>query len=126
MFTYGGQSGILAHVDFNSDIRVGKYYLDLCVLDELGVGCLLQALREGKSIFIDEIGPMELKSLLFRETVQKVFDQDRQVLATIVLRDSPFTKALKLRHDVTLFEVKRENQENLIAEVLRQLQVANT
>jgi nucleoside-triphosphatase len=121
LVTLNGQDGMLAHVDIKSPTRLGKYRLDLSVLGGLGIESLWRALAQGHVVVIDEIGPMELKSALFRQTVLKILDQAQRVLATIVRRDSPFTAALKSRADVTLIEVTPSNREALVQELVDEL-----
>jgi len=122
LVTLDGREGILAHIDFKSPVRVGKYGLDLGVLEGPGVESLRTALRHQCLAVIDEIGPMELRSALFRQTVLQVLDEAPRVLGTIVQRESPFTETIKARSDVTVIEVSRANRDALIDELLRRIQ----
>ena len=69
---------------------------------------------------IDEIGPMEIRSAIFRETVNEALDSPESVsgvLATIFARSLPFTDAIKSRPDVTLIEVRPDNRDRLVSEL---------
>jgi hypothetical protein len=55
-------------------------------------------------VVIDEIGPMEIRSPIFREAVNDALESKLPVLATIFARRLTFTEAIKSRPDVTLIE----------------------
>jgi len=115
--TLDGEEAVFAHVDLKTPEHVGKYALDLSALERIGVGALRQAVRARRLVVIDEIGPMEIRSPIFRDAVNEAFDSEVPVLATIFARPLPFTEAIKSRPDVTLIEVCRENRDRLVAEL---------
>jgi nucleoside-triphosphatase len=117
MVTLAGQEALLAHVDFKTPLRVGKYGLDLSALDTVGVAALREAMRARHLAVLDEIGPMELRSAIFRDVVAEIFEIGVPVLATITARPFPFTNALKKRSDVKVIEVRATNREQLVSEL---------
>jgi nucleoside-triphosphatase len=117
--TLEGNEAVLAHVDFNT-ARVGKYGLDLSALDTVGVEALRKALDAGQLVVIDEIGPMEIRSRIFRDVVQQALDSRVAVLGTVTARSFAFTDAIKRRRDVTVIEVRRDNREQLVSELADQ------
>jgi nucleoside-triphosphatase len=121
LVTLNGRSAVLAHVDFTSPQRVGKYGLDLSALDGLGVSAVRAALEGGGLVVIDEIGPMEVRSARFRQVVLEVLDSDAPLLGTIASRDAPFTDRVKRHPAVKLIEVTRANREALAALILEML-----
>src|SRR6266566_1375569 len=112
-----GNEGVLAHVDFTTPERVGKYRLDLSALEAVGVDAIRKAVHGERLIVIDEIGPMEIRSAPFREAVVDALDSELPVLATIFLRSLPFTDAIKSRPDVELIEVRPNNREELVPQM---------
>jgi nucleoside-triphosphatase len=66
---------------------------------------------------IDEIGPMEIRSAIFRDAVNEALESEVPVLGTIFARPLLFTDAIKARPDVTLIEVRPDNRERLISEL---------
>jgi len=116
--TLDGRRATLAHVDIRSPQRVGKYGVDLAALDGLAVQVVHLALELGGLVVIDEIGPMELLSTLFRQVVLEALESDASLLATIVQRSTPFTDAFKRRPEVTLMEVRPDNREHLPGDIL--------
>ena len=66
---------------------------------------------------VDEIGPMEFRSALFRGAVIEALNSGAPVLATIVARSLPFAGAIRKRPDVRLMEIRRDNRERLVSEL---------
>ncbi|PYL80266.1 MAG: AAA family ATPase [Verrucomicrobia bacterium] len=117
IITLDGQEALLAHVDFKTPERVGKYGLDLSALETVGVEALREAVHARQLVVIDEIGPMELRSPIFRDVVNQALDSGAPILATISARSLPFTGAIKERPDVTVIEVRPGNREQLAYEL---------
>lgn len=116
--TLDGEEGILARTDLPFPYRVGKYYVNLKDLEEIGVRSLEGALREKNLIIVDEIGKMELLSSKFREVVEKIFDSEKDVVATIKKSSDPFVEKIKNRNDVVIFELNEKNRNSLLNEIL--------
>jgi nucleoside-triphosphatase len=115
--TLDGKESPLAHVDFKTTERVGKYGLDLSALETVGIEALRTAVRARQLVVIDEIGPMEIRSPIFRDVVNEAFNSGAPILATITARSFPFTDAIKKRDDVTMIEVRRNNRDQLVSEL---------
>jgi nucleoside-triphosphatase len=116
-----GDEAVFAHVDFTTPERIGKYRLDLTALEAVGVKAIRQAVQARRLIVIDEIGPMEIRSAIFRDAVSAALDSGMPVLGTIVARSLPFADAIKLRPDVTVVEVRPDNREKLVSELANKL-----
>jgi nucleoside-triphosphatase len=116
--TLDGKEGVFAHVNFKTQQRVGKYGLYLSPLETIGIEALHEAVRARQLPVIDEIGPMEIRSPIFRDVVNEALDSRAPVLGTITARPFPFTNAIKKRRDVTLIEVRGDNREQLVSELL--------
>jgi nucleoside-triphosphatase len=65
VITLDGEEAVLAHVNLNTEQRVGKYGLDLHALERIGTEAIRMAVRARQLVVIDEIGPMEIKSRIF-------------------------------------------------------------
>jgi nucleoside-triphosphatase len=107
----------LAHVEIDSQYRVGRYGVDkdgfeefLTILDLLNPNVEL--------IVIDEIGKMELFSNRFRNLVRDALNADKQVLATIALKGNDFIREIKQRLDIHLLEVTHANRNRLLEAIL--------
>lgn len=117
--TLEGEEAVLAHVNFNTTQRVGKYGLDLRVLQSIGAEAICTAVRARRLVVIDEIGPMEIRSPVFCDVVNDALDSGEPILGTITARSFPFTDAIKKRLDITLIELRSDNREQLVLELSR-------
>jgi nucleoside-triphosphatase len=117
LVTLEGKSGVLAHVKYKSRERVGKYGVDLKVMDEIGVTALLDAIASCDVIIIDEIGKMELFSDKFKDAVIKAVESGKKVLGTVMLTSNSFAGALKRRSEVELIPVTRTNNGQVMEEI---------
>lgn len=122
LVTLDGQEGILAHVASRSPHRVGRYGVNLDVLEALALPALGAVLRAEALAVVDEIGPMEILSHHFREAIARLLDSPRPLFGTIVARSTPFTDAVKARHSVTLVTVTPSEREALVGDLLRKLE----
>jgi len=119
--TLDGRRGVLAHVDIKGQPRVGKYGVDMGVMEGLAARAMSQAAEQGALVVVDEIGPMEILSSVFCETLVKVLDMRVPLLGTIVQRRLPFSDRVKRRQDVQLIEVHAGNQDELVETILAHL-----
>jgi len=121
------QRGWLAHINQPTGPKISKYRVNLTDLDAIGVGSILDAIRNADIIIVDEIGPMELFSSAFRDAVVQAVESRKPVLGTIHfgLRNS-LISSIKTREDAEIFEVTYENRETLhnliIGKVVQSLQ----
>jgi len=63
--------------------RVGKYCVNIEGIERLGVSAIMKALRGEEVVIIDEVGPMELMSKRFQESVYEVLEEARIVVLTV-------------------------------------------
>ncbi len=117
LVTLDGQRTILAQVEIRSPYRVSKYGVDTGCLDRVGVFALRQAAEECALVIIDEIGKMELFSVDFRKTVLQIIDSGKRVLGTIMIIPNSWADAIKLKPQVKLVEVTRDNHQEVLAEL---------
>jgi nucleoside-triphosphatase len=107
-----GKRRTLAHVDIRGRHRVGKYGVDIGGFEEF-----LETLDlmdpNVELIVIDEIGKMELFSVRFRSFVCNAFNSDKQVLASIPIKENDFIRKIKQGIDIHLFEVTHGNRDHL-------------
>ncbi|MBP2146839.1 nucleoside-triphosphatase [Methanofollis sp. W23] len=117
---FDGRRVLFAHVHSVSHHRVGQYGVDLQAFDAyLETTSLDQA--ETGLVVIDEIGRMECLSTRFRSLVTKLLDGPIPVVATVALRGDRFIEEVKVRHDVEMVVVTRENRDALLPQVRRSL-----
>ena len=101
--------------------RVGKY----CVYVE-NVDFIVKILEEeiGKKsysmIVIDEIGKMELFSPSFKRFLLTSLEEQK-VVGTIMMRDNSFSKEIKNRSDVRLYNIDRTNRDRIKQIILKKI-----
>jgi nucleoside-triphosphatase len=116
--TLDGKEGVLAHIAIESPFRVGKYGVDISVLDSLGVDAIYDAIKNNELIVIDEIGKMELFSPRFITAVQDALSSPKRVLGTITLKPHPLADAIRQSRSIRVAELTRNNQKYVLAEIL--------
>ncbi len=77
-----GWEKVLASTNFRTSYRVGKYFVNIDVIEEASKW-LLQKINSGKIIVIDEVGKMEWYSEGFRRLFYFVLEEDVNLLAVV-------------------------------------------
>ncbi|MCS7385912.1 MAG: NTPase [archaeon GB-1867-005] len=113
--------GWLAHVNFKTRVRVGKYGVNLRDLESIGVNAISKALTSADVIVIDEVGPMELKSKSFENAVYTAFKSGKPVIAVIHWRLSGAMQRVFSNLNPEVFEVTLQNRERLPEIILRRI-----
>lgn len=122
ILTMDAREGVMAHVDIQSPDRIGKYGVDLTVIDTLAVESLQRAISEKSLIIIDEIGPMELLSSKFKGEVLDVINGDSDVLGTVAKRKNEFINQIRRLPNVTILEIFPGNREQIVEDVVSRLE----
>jgi len=117
----GGGSAVMAHVGFTEGPRVGRYRVDVPAFERIALPAIERATRADGVAVIDELGRMELYSGAFVHAVQRLFDQDVPVAATVHARSHPLTDALRQRPGIEQLTVTRAAYEELLARVTARL-----
>jgi nucleoside-triphosphatase len=115
--TFDGREVIMAHVDTASRARVGKYGVDLAVVDDLARSTL--GADTGAEVYlVDEIGKMECFSSRFVAAMRALLDGATPVVATVALRGAGLIAQVKTRGDAGCWMVTRANRDELPDRVL--------
>ena len=116
-----GERRTLAHVEIDSQHRVGRYGVDTNGFEEF-LAALDLLNPDVELIVIDEIGKMELFSDRFKSFVRMALNSDKQVLASISLKGNKFIREIKQRLDIHLLEVTHDNRDRLPEAIMERLQ----
>jgi len=119
--TLFGMEGVLAHKDFKSKYRVGRYGVAVTGFEKIVSRELERCLRGKSIIIIDEVGKMELFSRRFQELVLNCLDAPNPVLGTIMYSYHPLVEKVKKREDVKLFEVTKKNRNQMVDILVKEL-----
>jgi len=109
-----GQRGWLAHVNQPTGPQVSKYRVNLYDLDQIGVNAIRNTLRDAEVVIVDEVGPMELFSAVFKQVIKDAVDSQKLVLGVIHHRArDPIIDSIKKRSDAEIIEVTVGNRHEL-------------
>jgi nucleoside-triphosphatase len=112
--TLAGKQGTLAHVKNQSQIRIGKYGVNIDDIDQVAVPSMVPP-KPDEIVVIDEIGKMECRSPLFRKTLLDILNGQHQVIGLIAQKGDPFIQKIKERGDVLLVPVSEQNRDSLVS-----------
>jgi len=120
--TLDGNEGVLAHVDYATKHRVGRYGVDIALFERIAIPVLDQAVQKERLIVIDEIGKMELFSQKFYEILRRILDHPgANILGVICQGRDPRVAEIKKRPDVELLPVTHENRQILPSQIIGRL-----
>jgi nucleoside-triphosphatase len=109
---FGGERGVIAHLDLPHTHRVGKYGVDVAIIDRLAVETLRPDEKHDVYL-VDEIGKMECLSARFVKAMRVLMDTGRFMVATISRKGGGFIVEVKARPDVVLWEVTQANRDTM-------------
>jgi nucleoside-triphosphatase len=111
---------ILAHVDFASRQRVGKYGVDVQSFDDY-LRIRDFAGSAGRLVIIDEIGKMECFSELFVRMIVDILDSDKTIIATIAEKGGGVIQQVRNRDDVHLIKIDTGNRDSMVDLIVHML-----
>lgn len=121
IITLSGEIALLAtklpEKRFAREARLGMYRINVGAVDEVAVPALQKAAASGKLVVVDEIGPMELFSPIFRSVVLQILDSDVPLLGAVMQRSHPFSDVVKRHERVHLIIVTHQNRDEVPAQV---------
>lgn len=114
-----GAEGWLARVGDGVGPRIGMYNVVSEDLEEIGVSSLKRAI-EGPTdiVLVDEIGPMEMTSGLFREALAKLLSPRGMVIATAKYGSHyPEVETASRTAESVSLEVSKDNREEVMQKI---------
>ncbi len=108
--TLDGKTGILADVNLKTNVKVGKYYVNLKDIEEVAIPSIDLS---SDIIIIDEIGKMECLSKNFVNKVLNVLDSDKILVGTIKEKGDEIINRIKSRNDVKIIKLTIENRDEI-------------
>jgi len=118
--SFDGRTARLADVSSRSPHRIGRYGVDLQALERVAKPAL--ALDESGVYLVDEIGKMECLSSTFVKAVVRLLDSRRPLVATVAQRGAGFIVDIKRHPNAELWQVTRENRDDLPARIVSWLE----
>lgn len=113
--TLSGKTGILSHVNMESDYRISRYGVDLETFEALCISELESAIQDNniKYIIIDEIGPMQVFSEKYKELLINLLNCDKPIIGTIFMNAYEWLDDFKKQKNVNLIEITFDNRDSL-------------
>lgn len=123
-----GRIGTLAtsspEPEFRSKAMVGRFRVNVEVVDTIVIDALQKAVEENRVVIIDEIGPMELFSERFQQAVLDILNHDElKVIGTIVDRSFELTDQIKQHPRVKLVRLDEQNRDTMFEELADMLNI---
>jgi nucleoside-triphosphatase len=111
-----GEESWLAKVNHQSPFRVGKYGVLVESIDRFAER--IESYKNADLVVIDEVGPMELKSPKFIESIEKLLESDVSCLFSIHLKSQhPILR--RIRSEFEVITLNESNRDMLVDEVVR-------
>ena len=121
--TFEGVERIMAHVDLPGPHRVGKYGVDVSVVDQLAASEL--TVNPAIDLFlVDEIGKMECCSQRFESAMRRLLNSRALLVAAIARKGGGLIAEAKEAQGVELWELTRANRDELPDHVTAWLRAA--
>lgn len=124
--TSHGFSAVIAQLEVPTPNIVGRFFVNIPAID--AVLPQVWTFDASDTLYIDEIGQMQLLSHEFANLVARYFDSSNTCIATISqIHVHEFTETLRKRNDVILLELSpenREEQKKLVQSLLRKIEKA--
>jgi len=112
------RQGIIAHKDFDSEVDVSGYRVNVKDLEEIGVPAILDAIDSCDLVIVDEVGKMEMCSEKFIGAVKLLLDSDKCILMTLHKKSRhPLLQDIRRRDDVRIIEVTRMGKTVLYSQI---------
>ena len=115
-----GEEGWLATKSAGLGPRIGSYTVNTPDLERIGAGSLRNAARgDAPLILIDEVGPMEMTSPIFRRELMEVFKSGKATIATVKYGSNyeEVVQVSKPEESQTLL-MSRENRDSLFGQLI--------
>jgi nucleoside-triphosphatase len=116
-----GQEGWLAKKDVGTGPRVGSYVVVSADLEKIGVTALQRSMNGAADlVIVDEIGPMEMTSVSFRNNISRVLTGRKTVVATVKF-GSRYPEVEDTWRRSLHWEITKENRESIYRRIIRQV-----
>ena len=116
-----GKEGWLARKEPGAGPRVGSYVVVPDDLEKIGVAALERSMNGAADlVIVDEIGPMEMTSVSFRNNISRVLNGYRAVVATVKF-GSRYPEVENIRQKSLHWEITKENRESIYRRLTRQI-----
>jgi nucleoside-triphosphatase len=107
----------IADVNLQSQIRIGRYGLEINKFEKVAIDAIDDSLRNKKITVIDEIGPMQMLSAKFQMALDQILQSSQIVLGTIFHDGHPLIDEIKAKYDAEIYTITCDNRDHIADEV---------
>ena len=111
---------VFAHVDIVSSYKISKYNVDIEGFEKFVAG-FFQKISRDKILVIDEIGPMQVLSPLFREKITKLFNTPVAMLGTVFLDQHAWLDKVKRSDKIDLVNLTTQNRNTIVQPIVEKI-----
>jgi nucleoside-triphosphatase len=111
--TLDGERATLADINSQSELKVGRYGVEIADFEKVVIRTIEIALKTEKVLIIDEIGPMELSSEKFKEVLFKALNNEKIIIGTIFMNSHPEIDKIKKHQSIEFYHLTLENRDAL-------------
>ncbi len=121
LVTFNNEQAVISHVNFDHHYHVGKYGVDVSVIDRFADSTLIVD-ADIDIYIVDEIGKMECLSPHFVSRIQELLGSNKPIVASVAKQGDSLIKTVKQWPNSELWEVTCANRNQLPSLVVDWLQ----
>jgi nucleoside-triphosphatase len=118
-----GKRTRIADVNLHSNIRVGRYGIDIEAFENFAFQAIDISSWSGKVTIIDEIGPIQLQSTKFKQEISSVLTSSHCVIGTIFYDKHPDIDEIKKTPGIRMYHMTKENRDTILEDIFNKIQV---
>lgn len=107
------------------DAEKHELHSDMNMFNVISQDILLKSLDNRELIVLDELGFMEEKAPLFKDTVFKILNSGKPVIGVLKECDGDFVQKIAKREDVQVFKIDESNRDSMEDKIFQMLQNNN-
>ncbi len=117
-----GKRRRIADINFNCDTRIGRYGVDIDAFEDFAMQIINHSNSSNKIIIIDEIGPMQVLSLKFKQIINSILTGSNYVIGTIFYKNHPDIDEIKRTPGIKIYTITKENRDTVAEDVFHKIQ----
>lgn len=117
-----GKRQRIADVNLQSDIRMGRYGIDIVAFEDFVLQAISNFSSTSKIIIIDEIGPIQFLSTKFKQQINNILTGPNCVIGTIFYNKHPDIDEIKTIPGIKIYSMTSENRNTILESVFHEIQ----
>ena len=117
-----GRRKRIADINFNSDLRLGRYGIDIEAFEDFALEIMKNSCSSNKIIIIDEIGPIQFLSAKFKEEINSILTDSQCVIGTIFYNKHPDIDEIKKIPGIKIYFMTSENRNTILENISHEIQ----